>query len=174
MVGFWLYHLLMSSLLLTDIAFAECLLGALRLILCFTVLGLLLAISLIDADTMLIPNKLNAALLACGVLAVFLVPEVTIASRLIGLCCISVPLLLFSLMIPGSFGGGDIKLMAAAGLLLGWQSVLLAAVIGLGTGGVYGACLVVSGKKRSQDHFALGPSLCLGIAVALLCGSFPT
>jgi len=160
----------MSSFVFIDTVFAESLIAALRGMLCLVVLCLLLAITMIDAKTMLIPNGLNAALLACGVLAIFLVPEPTITSRLVGLFCISVPLLVFSLIVPGSFGGGDVKLMAAAGFLLGWQGVLTASVIGLGIGGVYGVYLMVSGKKRASEHFALGPSLCVGIAVALLFG----
>ena len=119
---------------------------------------------------MLIPDGLNVALLACGILAVFIMPEIAIVSRLIGLVCISLPLLVFSLVVPGSFGGGDMKLMAAAGFLLGWQSTLVAAVVGLSIGSIYGIFLIASGRKRAREHFALGPSLCAGIAVALLSG----
>jgi len=161
----------MSAYLSVDTLFVECLVLVLRCILYLVVLCILLAISLIDAETMLIPDKLNLALLVCGILAVFFVPEVSLDSRLVGFFCISIPLLLFSLVIPGSFGGGDIKLMAAAGFLLGWQGIFLAAILGLSVGGVYGVYLIVTGKKRASEHFALGPSLCIGIALAMLLGS---
>ena len=160
----------MTSLILTDAVFVGYLTVVLRYLLYFLVLCLLLVISLTDAETMLIPDGLNVALLACGILAVFVVPEVAMTSRLIGLFCISLPLLVFSLVVPGSFGGGDMKLMAAAGFLLGWQGTITAAAIGLCVGGVYGIYLLATGRKRVREHFALGPSLCAGIAVALLLG----
>jgi len=160
----------MTFLILTDAVFTAYLTVVLKCVLYVAVLCLLLIISLTDAETMLIPDGLNVALLACGVFAVFIVPEVAMTSRIIGLFCISLPLLVFSLVVPGSFGGGDMKLMAAAGFLLGWQSAITAAAIGLCIGGAYGIYLLATGRKRTHEHFALGPSLCAGIAVALLFG----
>jgi leader peptidase (prepilin peptidase)/N-methyltransferase len=131
------------------------------------VLCFLLVITLIDADTMEIPNGLNVTLLVCGVLAIFVAPEVTLLGRFIGLVCVSVPLLIITLIIPGAFGGGDVKLMAAAGFLLGWQATLVATFIGILIGGAWGAYLLISGKKGAKAHFAFGPALCAGIAIAL-------
>jgi len=156
--------------LLIDMYVAGFAVMMLKAILCYSVLCLLLAISLTDYDTMTIPDRLNVALLACGVLAAFIVPEISLASRLVGLFCVSVPLLIISCVAPGAFGGGDVKLMAAAGFLLGWQSVLVAAVIGFIVGGAYGVCLLLSGRKATSEHFAFGPALCLGIMVALFFG----
>jgi len=68
-------------------------------------------------------------------------------------------------------GGGDIKLCAAAGLMLGWQNMLVAIMIALITGGGYGIWLLASGSKGRKEHFAFGPFLVLGIAVALLYGN---
>ena len=135
------------------------------------ILAILLLISLIDAHEMIIPNGLSIALLACGTLAIYFIPEITITSRFIGLACVSLPLLLISLLFPGSFGGGDVKLMAAAGFLLGWQNTFIAACIGLTIGGIYGVYLMAFGKKGAKEHFAFGPALCVGIALALFFGS---
>ena len=147
------------------------LIPALTMLLYCVVLGLLVAISLADAKTMEIPNWLCIALLACGVVAAFIIPEVTLVSRFIGLVCVSVPLLIISLIAPGSFGGGDVKLMAAAGLLLGWQNTLLAACIGILIGAAYGIYLLAAKKKGAKEHFPFAPALCTGIACALLFGS---
>lgn len=93
-----------------------------------------------------------------------------LAGALIGMVCISVPMLLLCLAIPGAFGGGDIKLMAAAGLFLGWQHTLLAMFFGILGGGFYGMYLLAARKADKKDHFAFGPFLCVGIVLALLFG----
>jgi leader peptidase (prepilin peptidase)/N-methyltransferase len=139
-------------------------------VLWFAVLSILLVVALIDADTMEIPDGLNIALAVCGILAALVGPEMALPARLIGALCVSVPLLVISLLIPGAFGGGDVKLMAAAGLLLGWQCTLLAAFIGIVIGGIWGVYLLASGKSGAKGHFAFGPALCVGIAVAMFFG----
>ncbi len=55
----------------------------------------------------------------------FEMDEVTIVERLIGMVCISLPLFLIVLIIPEGFGGGDIKLMFAAGFFLGWKQTVV-------------------------------------------------
>ena len=69
-----------------------------------------------------------------------------------------------------AFGGGDIKLMAAAGLFLGWQNTLLAMFFGIVFGGMYGIYLLAAKKAGKKDHFAFGPFLCAGIVIAMLFG----
>ena len=140
--------------------------GLLALALC----GVLLSISLIDAETQTIPDRLNAAVAVLAVLHLLLSPSGWL-SALIGAVCISVPMLLLCLVIDGAFGGGDIKLMAAAGLYLGWQHTLLAMFFGILGGGFYGIYLLAAHKAEKKDHFAFGPFLCAGIVLALLIGN---
>jgi leader peptidase (prepilin peptidase)/N-methyltransferase len=136
----------------------------------FAALCVLLTISLIDAKTMEIPDGLNIALASLALLSILTGPDIALLSRAIGAVIISLPLLLICIVIPGAFGGGDIKLMAAAGLLLGWQSVILAFLIGLLIGGSYGIAALITHKKSFGEHFAFGPALCTGIALAMFCG----
>ena len=82
--------------------------------------------------------------------------------HIIGALCVSVPMFLLCLVIDGAFGGGDIKLMAAAGLFLGWQNTLLAMFFGIVFGGIYGIYLLAAKKAGKKDHFAFGPFLCVG------------
>ncbi|MDR2108595.1 MAG: prepilin peptidase, partial [Coriobacteriales bacterium] len=74
--------------------------------LCFAVLSVLLTITLIDADTMTIPDGLNVALAVLGLLSIICGPEIDLISRGIGIVAISLPLLIISLILPGAFGGG--------------------------------------------------------------------
>jgi leader peptidase (prepilin peptidase)/N-methyltransferase len=166
----WAAFALSPPLLHANAAFLGTVAPTVAAILCFAVLCILLVITRIDAETMEIPDGLNIALLVCGVAAIFVAPEVLLVGRLIGLVCVSVPLLVITLIIPGAFGGGDVKLMAAAGFLLGWQSALVATFIGIIIGGAWGIYLMASGKKGAKGHFAFGPALCAGITVALFFG----
>lgn len=134
----------------------------------FGIGAILLCMTMIDMDTMTIPNGLVIALMIPGVLSVFAFPEVSLVSRGIGILVVSVPMILMSCVIPGAFGGGDIKLMGVAGFILGWESTLLGTFIGILAGGIYG--MVLLQKKTKEKHMAFGPYLCLGIMVALFYG----
>ena len=138
--------------------------------LAFASLCILTVVALMDWDTMEIWDRFNILLALCGAAAFFVFPEVSWRSRIIGLFAISVPMLVLALVIPGGFGGGDIKLMAAAGLLLGWQSAICAVLFGILTGGAYGIALLARRKAGRRDHFAFGPFLCFGAAIALFFG----
>ena len=146
----------------------------------------MLSVALIDAETQLIPDRLNLALAVCGVLGTLLSPAGWLP-HLIGAFCVSVPMLLLCLAIDGAFGGGDIKLMAAAGLFLGWQNTLVAylvagdarpllpawyvyLILGILGGGLYGIWLLAAKRADKKDHFAFGPFLCAGIVIAMLFG----
>lgn len=97
-------------------------------------------------------------------------PGISLISRVLGIFVVSVPLFLLTLLIPGAFGGGDIKLMAACGLFLGIKLTLISFAFAVLTGGVYGSWLLVMKKKNGKEHFAFGPFLCLGMAAALFIG----
>ena len=138
-------------------------------LLALAVCGILLSVSLIDAETQTIPDRLNLALAVCGAVSVLLSPSDWLP-HIIGALCVSVPMFLLCLVIDGAFGGGDIKLMAAAGLFLGWQNTLLAMFFGIVFGGMYGIYLLAAKKAGKKDHFAFGPFLCAGIVIAMLFG----
>ena len=138
-------------------------------LLSLAVCGILLSVSLIDAETQTIPDRLNLALAVCGAVSVLLSPADWLP-HIIGALCVSVPMFLLCLVIDGAFGGGDIKLMAAAGLFLGWQNTLLAMFVGIVFGGMYGIYLLAAKKAGKKDHFAFGPFLCAGIVIAMLFG----
>ena len=83
---------------------------------------------------------------------------------------VALPMLLLSLFIPGAFGGGDIKLMAVCGFLLGWQLTLIAFFIALLLGGGIAIYLLLSGKRNRGEHMVFGPALCIGVALSLYFG----
>ena len=144
----------------------------------FLFFALLTIITFIDADTMEIPFVLNVCILVLGVISIFTRGgfsltggDLSLVSRLIGMICVSLPLFLIVLVIPDGFGGGDIKLMFAAGFFLGWKATVIAFFIGLIIGGCQGVILLARRKKGKDDHFAFGPALSVGLMIATFVGS---
>ncbi|MDO5155036.1 MAG: A24 family peptidase [Eubacteriales bacterium] len=130
--------------------------------------GVLTVISFIDADTQEIPPVLNAIILGLGVirLLLFRLSIVSFLESVIGFFCISLLLYVIVIIVPDGFGGGDIKMMAAAGFFLGWKANVFAFFIGLVMGGAYGVYLLLRKKKDKNEHFAFGPFLSIGIAIS--------
>lgn len=130
----------------------------------------LAVIAWIDYDTMEIPDSLVVGLILPAVLSAFFFPGTEWIERVIGIFCVSVPMCLLTLLIPGAFGGGDIKLMAVIGFFLGWKMSVTAFFIAVLIGGCYGIFLLATKRKTRKDHFAFGPCLCIGIAAAVFYG----
>lgn len=138
----------------------------------FAFFSLLTVIALIDQDTMEIPNEFVIISLILGIVSIGVLPELSFLSRFLGIFIISLPMLILALVIPGAFGGGDIKLMAACGVLLGFKLEVIATFLAIMLGGIYGAILLVGKKKDRKDHFAFGPFLCIGMVIAILFGEW--
>jgi prepilin peptidase CpaA len=66
----------------------------------------------------------------------------------------------------GGMGGGDLKLMAAFGSLLGPSGILVAALLTSGIGAVFAACCFVLNPKRRAIPYA--PAIVLGSWLVLL------
>lgn len=141
----------------------------------FVLFAVLTVIAFIDMDTMEIPPVLNLIILVLGIVSIWVTPEITFKERIIGFFCISGFMFLMDLIFSlaagvNAFGGGDMKLMAAAGLLLGWKGILTAFLIGIFVGAIIGIALMARKKKGGREHMPFGPSLCVGIVVASLIG----
>ena len=88
---------------------------------------------------------------------------------LIGFGAVSGFFLLVYLITGGrGIGGGDIKLMAAAGLLLGWKSILLSLMIAAIVATV--VHLIRMAIVKAGKMLAFGPYLSIGIFIAFLFG----
>lgn len=138
--------------------------------LAFAYLGILLVVAWMDWDTRIIYDRFHICIFLLGIPALWLFPEHTVAERLIGAAAVSLPMLLLSYLVEGAFGGGDIKLMASSGWLLGVRSILFAMFAGIVLGAVYCIGMMLRKKLNRKDHFAFGPFLAAGLCLALFWG----
>jgi leader peptidase (prepilin peptidase)/N-methyltransferase len=128
----------------------------------------LLAVAMIDARTGEIPPGINIAIAALGAASLALDypnwPE-----YVIGAGAVSLPLLAVWFATKGrGIGGGDIKLMAACGLALGWRLLLLGFFAGCVLGTVIHIARMVFG--RAGRSLAFGPYLAAGVFASALWG----
>ena len=129
----------------------------------------LLVLTIIDWRTYEIPISINIFILVLGCLKVVLDFN-NFLDYLIGFFIVSGFLLVLYMITKGrAIGGGDIKLMAVAGLLLGWQLIVLAFLIGCVLGSILHLIrMKVSGADRM---LAMGPYLSAGLFITMLWGN---
>lgn len=134
----------------------------------------LLALSVIDFRTYEIPVGFCCFILALGLVRVA-TDFVNWPEYAIGLVSVS---LVLTIIYYGSqfffkveaIGGGDVKLMAATGLLLGWKNNVLAFVLGCIIGSVIHIVRMKLSEKK-EHVLAMGPYLAVGTMLAALWGS---
>lgn len=111
----------------------------------------LLTLSVIDWRTYEIPFGINVFLAVLGVIATALDVK-NITGHIIGAVCVSGFLGILYLLSKGrAIGGGDVKLMAACGLILGWQKIILAFLLGC----IIGSVIHLIRMKRSGEGHVL-------------------
>lgn len=128
----------------------------------------LVVISVIDWKTFEIPLGCNMFILCLGILKV--VSDLAHWNEyVIGFFIVSSFLYVFFLFTKGKgIGGGDIKLMAAAGLLLGYQGIVLSLALGC----ILGSVIHITRMKVTKKGrvLAFGPYLSMGILITMLYG----
>lgn len=140
---------------------------ALHMALYCALFSLLLVLAVVDWRTFEIPNGLNLAILALGLVQLCADWE-NRTLYLIGMCSVSLLFLALWWLTKGAgLGMGDIKLMATAGLLLGWPRILLSMLAGSVTGAVIHLIRMRHGAGRK---LAFGPYLAAGIWFSALLG----
>ncbi|WP_455716716.1 prepilin peptidase [Anaerosporobacter sp.] len=130
--------------------------------------SVLLIISIVDWHTFEIPFVLNKIIFIASLVIMF----IDWPNRLrhaIGFLAISVLLYLIFILSKGrAIGGGDIKLMAAAGLGLGASKIVVAFFMACIVGSIIH---VLRMKITKKDHMlALGPYLAFGIFITMIYG----
>jgi leader peptidase (prepilin peptidase)/N-methyltransferase len=133
-------------------------------------LAALVAITAIDLDHQIIPDAITLPGIVLGVLATPASPHLTWLDSILGVVVGGGLFLAIILLSGGGMGGGDMKLAAMLGAFLGWKIALVAILIAVLLGGVYGVGLLVSGRRGRKDPIPFGPFLALGGAISVFWG----
>ena len=127
--------------------------------------SILVVISIIDMEYLIIPNKLIVIVLFLGAIFVIFTGEPAVLSALMGFGAAFLFLLALALASRGGIGGGDIKLMAAAGFVLGLRPSMTAMVVGFLVLSLFYGVYAIIQKLRGRDMpraYPLAPFLSLG------------
>ena len=135
----------------------------------------LAVVAIYDIKEKRIPNLCVLLIAVLAVIDRLISGRGSFASGIFDVLCVSTPLLMVAVITKGAFGGGDVKLMAAGGLFLGWRLILTAAVIAFMTAGSYifvQMCVNRQENKRKtrKSEIAFGPFLCEGMIISLTAG----
>lgn len=139
------------------------------------VLSVFICVFFIDLEHQLIFDRFQLILLALGIASIFFDKSCAWYSHLIGGFAgfgvfYLVAFLFEKITGKEGLGGGDIKLAGVAGLLLGWERLLLSLLVA-----TIPAAIVMLIKKRGSEGedkaFPFAPFLVVGFTVALLFGT---
>lgn len=124
---------------------------------------LLFAVTMCDIRYREIPDSLQLAIAALTILSFS-------PGKLLGVLG-ALPYLVIALFFGGidGIGGGDIKMAAATGLVLGLTASLTASMLGLAAFTVYGvtcSCIKRFHGQKGRNAFPVGPFLAAGAAAA--------
>lgn len=150
----------------------------------WTFLSWLLALSLIDLDTMTLPSSLTKSGLVLGLLFQIIIGgqvfETTvtinqlmfgISGAVLGIWLLEIIRLIGSIIFQQeAMGDADGKLMATIGAWLGWKCVFLATFLACGIGAIVGVGAIGLGWLDRKQPMPFGPFLALGGALTLFWG----
>ena len=137
----------------------------------FILLTCMLAVAFIDWEHMIIPDPISLGLLVLGLL-VSPWSATGIVGALVGALVgggllLVVGLLWEKLRGVEAMGGGDVKLMAAAGAFLGLGSVLLIIFVGAFLGSIVGTVML---RRGGQSKIAFGTFLAAATVIVVFAG----
>jgi leader peptidase (prepilin peptidase)/N-methyltransferase len=132
----------------------------------------LIVITVIDLYHQIIPDVISLPGIGGGLLASFIIPQITFLNSLIGILLGGGSLFLVATFYHWLFkkegmGGGDVKLLAMIGAFLGWKAVILTILLSSLIGSISGISIMVLKGKDFKYAIPFGPFLSLGAVVAL-------
>lgn len=135
----------------------------------------LITVSFIDIDHFILPDKFTLSGIVIGVLGSFINPDRSWVDSVLGVLLgggflWAIAYFYYVFRKEEGMGGGDIKLLAWIGAMLGWQSIPFVIIVASISGSVLGLVLAVKQDKGLKTVIPFGPYLALGAMVIVLGG----
>lgn len=142
----------------------------------YVFITILLIISFIDIDSKTIPDIITIPGIPLFFLASFALPAVTTIDSLFGILAgggslFIVALIYYLFTKKEGMGGGDIKLLAMIGAIIGWQGVLFTVFIASSVGTLTGLLMMLSTKMSLKMAVPFGPFLSIGAIIYIFFGA---
>ena len=140
------------------------------------VCSLMICIFFIDLEHMLIFNRFSISIAILGLITMFFDNYTKELDHILGGV---IGGLIFVLLYFGSiwilkkegFGWGDVKLVAASGLLLGWQKLIFAMIIASVIGSIVLLIIKYTQKDEEGKEYPFAPFIVAGVLVAMFIGA---
>ncbi|GBC59620.1 prepilin peptidase [Desulfonema ishimotonii] len=141
----------------------------------FFFIATLLAITFIDIDHQIIPDIISLPGIPVFFLAAFALPSVTWQAALIGILVgggvlYAIAWVYHFITGKDGMGGGDIKLLAMIGALLGWKGVLFTIFVSSAVGTIVGVTVMLYTRKNMKLAIPYGPFLAIGAITYIFSG----
>ncbi|MEE6250150.1 MAG: prepilin peptidase [Bdellovibrionota bacterium] len=135
----------------------------------------LITVSMIDLDLRIIPDKISLPGIVIGLLGAAINPERAFLDSFLGVLLgggvlLAIAYLYFALKKVDGMGGGDIKLLAWIGSVLGVKSILFVLFFSSVVGSLVGIFFMIFRKEGLKSSLAFGPYLALAALVYLFWG----
>lgn len=141
-----------------------------EVIIAWTLISLFMIIFVSDVTYMLIPNKILLAYSAIFVIERLFFPLMPWWNSLVGAAVGFVLLLSIAVVSNGGMGGGDIKLFAVIGFVVGTKTVLLSFFLATLYGAAFGIAALLLRKVKRGNPIPFGPFIAVGTLTAYYCG----
>lgn len=130
---------------------------------------------IIDYRLKIIPNRLNLTIFEVGVVYTFIegITNINVAVDMLLGMVVGAGLFLIIALIGGlmygkeAMGFGDVKLMGALGLFLGWRLTIMVTLIAFLLGAIIGVILIIKNRKKGMDYMPFGPFIVVATLVGL-------
>jgi leader peptidase (prepilin peptidase)/N-methyltransferase len=130
----------------------------------------LIAVTAIDLQHQIIPDRITLPGIGAGFLAALITHRVSWADSLIGIVLGGGIFFAIIVLSGGGMGGGDMKLGAMIGAFLGWKLTLLGLFVAVLLGGLSAVVLLAARLRGRKDPVPFGPFLATGALVSLFWG----
>lgn len=131
---------------------------------------ILVTLFLTDLKKMLIPDRIILPAISIGLIFLLMSAEFFVEGVLTGFLIGGFFLGLIIITRGKGMGGGDVKLGAFIGLMLGFPQAIFAIVLSFLIGALFSIALIITGKKHFGQTIPFGPFLVLGSLTMLFWG----